>query len=438
MTTTRLSPLGSPTSDNSSEVQDTITGELYRNISSDGEALSDDRYWFENYLDIRPTADAPATSMKLPQLLILIARFMIGANTANMSPPVNLEQPLGSAVDWGLVNPGIIFGSELYKTFTRYWLDTVNIWRNEGYGNAGKGFLFFTLKVLAASVPSILIGAGVGALLSYYGVTFSTPLARIIAACISPWIYVGTKKLIDYYFPPQEYQASNAPPLHPAQLVAMLGFNILDAVNIYEFVRILISTYGPEELLHHPHFALGVVPLYLLLSNLIDPFAFGHSPLYGPPPFAVHVTHEDIGEEVERPAAPTFIPDQAEFVIPVTDLDVDIAAAERAEARNDKIKNGVVYAACATLAFGAGIAADAVASRVLGDTTTVSKSARKLGVALTCATTAVTQVALVNAAPWVINKTKSCWASFFNNNNHAPDNMATADPLLAPAFAPPL
>lgn len=403
-----------PTYDNANDAQDAVTGVLYQNISSDGEVLPADRYWFENYLDIRPTADAPQTSMKLPQLLILIARFMIGANTANMSASTNISEPWNSALAWGIVNPGIVFGTEIYKNLTRYWADSLNYWTNEGAGSPGWGLLTFTTKTLAASVPSLLIGFGLGAILAYYGVTFANPLARIVAALISPWIFVGTKKIIDYYFPSPEYQFSTTPPLHPAQHAFILAFNIMDAVNIYEFTRILIQAYGPEEILHNPHFALGIIPLYLLLSNIIDPIAFGRSPLYGAPPFEVRVTREEIGDEP----------------LPVDDLHFDSAAAERAEARNDKIKNSVVYAACATLAFGAGLAADALLSRKLGDTTKISTGARKLGVALTCAATAVTQVATANAAPWVINTTKHCWASFFNNNTE--HNERPAPPSFSP------
>lgn len=424
-------PPKSPGNDN---MQDTVTGDLSQNLSSDGEALPDDRYWFENYLDIRPTADAPKTSMKLPQVLILIGRFMIGANTANMSPPVSLPQPWSSALEWGIVNPSIVFGTELYKNLTRYWVDTANFWTNEGGGNAGLGVLRFTLKTLAASVPSVLFGLGVGALLTYYGVTFSSPLARIIAACVSPWIFVGTKKIIDYYFPSPEYQSSATPPLHPAQLAAMFAFNVFDAVNIYEFIRILMKEYGPEEIIKHPHFGAGVILLYLLLSNFIDPIAFGHSPLYGPPPFEVRVTKAEIGESA-NPVVPAFIIDQPDAELP-DNLRIDADAAEQAEARNDKIKNGIVYAACATLALGAGLAADAVASRVLGDTTQVSTSARKLGVALTCAATAATQIATVNAAPWVINKTKSCWAALFNHDNNGERRERPAPPLFSPSPVP--
>lgn len=428
--TESVSPPKSPSYDNAIDSRDFVTGELYQNISSDGEAIPYDKSWFENYLDIRPTADAPKTSMKLPQLLILIARFMLGANTANMSPPVTLSQPWSSALEWGIVNPGIIFGTELYKNATRYWMDTVNFWTNEGSGSAGAGLLSFTLKTLAASLPSALIGLGIGALLTYSGITLGAPLARIIAACISPWIFVGTKKIIDYYFPSPEYQSSATPPLHPVQHAAMFAFNIWDAVNIYEFVRILIKEYGPEEILHNPHIALGIIiPIYLLLSNVIDPIAFGHSPLYGPAPFEVRVTHEEIGDVTYPADNRHVINDNNEAELPAADLHIDAAAAERAEARKDKIKNGIVYAACATLAVGAGIAADAVASRVLGDTTKVSNMSRRLGAAVTCAAAAATQVATVNAAPWVINKTKSCWASLFNNNNH-PERPAP--PLISP------
>ncbi len=426
--TESVSPPKSPSYDNAMDSRDFVTGELYQNISSDGEAIPNDKSWFENYLDIRPTADAPKTSMKLPQLLILIARFMVGANTANMSPPVTLPQPWSSALEWGIVNPGIIFGTEIYKNATRYWMDTVNFWTNEGSGSAGWGLLSFTLKTMAASLPSALIGLGVGALLTYSGITLGAPLARIIAACISPWIFVGTKKIIDYYFPSPEYQSSATPPLHPVQHAAMFAFNIWDAVNIYEFIRVLVKEFGSEAAVNDPRFRLGIIGLYLLLSNVIDPIAFGHSPLYGPAPFEVRVTHEEIGD-VADPADTHVINDNNDAELPAADLHIDAAAAERAEARKDKIKNGLVYAACATLAAGAGIAADAVASRVLGDTANASNLTRRLGEAVTVAAAAATQVATVNAAPWVINKTKSCWASLFNNNNH-PERPAP--PLISP------
>lgn len=397
------------------DLPDSTTNELYRNISSDGEIPDAQQHGIEAYIDIRPTADMPAAKLTKFQIAMMVARFMIGANTANMSPPVTLPQPFASSLDWGFMNIGIESGTAAFKGASRHWMDTVNILRNEGNGNAALGLTIGAAKVLVACIPSALIGLAVGAL--PLGVLGTIPLSRIIAALISPWIYIATKKLIDHYFPAQEYQCNTAPPLNELQYAAMLGFSIFDAVNIYEFARILIKAYGPEEILRHPHFALGVVPLYLLLSNVIDPIAFGHSKLYGPPPFAAPVTDEELGiTETDEPIL--IVEDEM-----ASELDHQVQEAVRHQLQQEvthaNLQNAAVYAACATLAFGAGLLADLAAAKLLGDTTLLSNSVRKLGVAFTCTCAAVTQVVLVNNAPAIISTAKNCWASLFHRREDA-------------------
>lgn len=447
MSTTRQNPAVSDDEDDDTVIEmlldDTASNILYQNISSDGESVMHQHHGLEDYIDIRPTADVPATSMTKLQIGMMIARFVIGANTANMSPPVTLSQPWASAIDWGIINPGIELGTATFKAASRYWLDTHNILQNEGCGNAAVGLLTSTLRVMVASLPSSLIGLGIGALLHYYqdeiaaipALAFlaSPPMTRIVAALISPWIYIATKKLIEHYFPPTDYQANVAPPLHPAQLAAIFAFSIFDAVTIYEFVRILIKAYGPEDILQNPHFALGVVPLYILLSNIIDPIAFGHSKLYGPPPFSVPVTRREIGAD-EAPQRPLVQELSDDDIASMFDEDIQgrFNHAEESEVRNANLKNAAVYTACAILAIGAGLVADIGTSRLFGDTTGLPNSVRKLGVAIDCAAAAITQVLLVNNSHWIIEKTKDCW-NYVAHGAHTPDHVMTeVEPLLIP------
>src|SRR3990167_4910668 len=142
--------------------EDKTSHALYQNISSDGQSVLHQYHGIEDFIDIRPTADAPATSMTKLQIGMIIARFMIGANTANMSPPVTLSQPWASAIDWGIINPGIELGTATFKAASRYWLDTHNILQSKGCGNAAVGLLASTLRVMVASLPSSLIGLGIG------------------------------------------------------------------------------------------------------------------------------------------------------------------------------------------------------------------------------------------------------------------------------------
>ncbi|HTM63763.1 MAG TPA: hypothetical protein VL360_04615 [Gammaproteobacteria bacterium] len=406
-----------------SELQDTVTSGnlLYQNISSDGEAPAYREQTVADFINIRPTADIPQTSMTPLQIILKTLRFGLGCCTAFKSSDFSPLTPINTMYIWsrGILN--IEAGRHSYNAVRQYWLDTWEAYSNDGFGNPALGLVISSIKVAAAILPSALVGLGLGTLINYYReeikgnsvLSFLTQptMARIMTGLISPWLYFGMRKLIDHFFPPHNQQANSNAPIHPVQTAILAAFSVYDALIIYDFIRILVQTWAPESVfLVSPQTALLAIAIYLLLSNVIDPYVFGPSPLYGPPPFDVYVTNEEIGN-IEK--FQQLVSDNAD--IPDVDLFPN-ADIERKNVLQDKVKNGLFYAACASVAASVGVAANEVIYRLAGDKMNASEAARTIGTAATVAATAATQIALDNAGPWIINKTKSCWANLFNQN----------------------
>lgn len=424
--------------------------EIVAAISSDGEKPENEKekeeVWLEEHIAIRPTALVPEAQFKLLPISLLILRFTTASIAGNIGT-TTYPEPIASLRNWVIMNLGREFGVVGVIALNTALKDALEYAQAVGYGNPLLGLLISSIKILVSCVPSAAAGLGIGCLIRYFeneinsisvAKLFCTPpMSGMAAALFSPWIYIGTRKLVDRIVPPPEVHYNGRPPLHWIRQSIMVVLTILDSTNMYNaLVRSLIYAYGDKSILHHPRFPLGAVGLYILFQHVIDPLAFGRRTINEPPPFGREQHSED--EELE-PRVELLPETNSE---PPTALDNyelyrgNVSRAGRAQERCDSIKNTTWITACIMIAAAASVGADFIATRYVDDKESLSDTMRFIYTSLLTAVFVGTYFLLVKS-PALARRVadSSCWATLFNRNNRNIENnierLTSSDALLS-------
>jgi hypothetical protein len=401
----------------------------------------------DDFIQIRATANVPAAERRCLPTIALITRFTIASLTGNNRNP-EYDKPLSGALDWGLLNVGREGGIAISYLFSSDYHDIIDSLRATGHGNAARGFGINVAKTILCSLPSAVIGLVVDGTALYFKdkiasipaleVMTSRPVSRIIAALISPWIYIGFKKwVVDRLIPTPTHPYNQTPALHPLQETAMVAFSIYDMTTTYEFLHTMLKTtptktWGAEAILHHRHFPLGVVPLYALFQHVIDPLAFGRRMIPDAPPFEVGIELPPVANRREEPDNLALLDDdEPELATSLANYDSyrgDVARGARGYDHCDSIKTAGWVAACTTIAAAASIGAEYIGSRIQEDKELLTDPLRMLYTSLLSATFVGTYFLVSKGAPVVAKKiaSSSCWASLFARTNE-PEEMPSVE-----------
>jgi len=395
----------------------------------------------EDFIQIRATAQTPANETHWLQTAALLFRFT-GANLVGNNRNPEISKPWSGALDWGLLNIMREGGIALSYLFSSDFHDILDSLRATGHGNAAKGLAINIVKMLLANAPSTVVGIGVDGVALYFQdaiaknpglqIVTSRPVSRIIAALISPWIYIAFKKfVIDRAIPTPSHAYNQTPPLHPLQEMGMVGFNIYDMTTTYEFIHTLLKItptkkWGYDAILHHPHFPLGIVPMYALYQHGIDPIAFGRRLIPDAPPFEIHAPTLTAPNRRVELLLDDAEPEPATSLTNYEAYRGEVAHGARGYNRCDSIKTAGWIAACTTIAAAASVGADYIACRIQEDKELLTDPLRLLYTSLIAASYVGTFFIVSKGAPLVATKvaSSSCWARLFSHANYSEDTPA--------------
>jgi hypothetical protein len=423
---------------------DVIDSANLLHIANDDAAVSEpDAVILEHAVDLQQASHTPPSTSRVIATLafiMLLLRFMMANVTANGRNPI-LNQPWGSILDWGILNPSRELGIAIYLLACTDWHDIRDRLRAEGYGNAAIGLIYGTLRVLVASIPSAVLGAFVGAATAYFAeeikarpalqVLCAPPVSRAIAAVFSPAAFIITNKFLNCYYPVPVHQFNANPPLHPLQQTAMIAFRAYDATTNLLYVEMMLNSFDSSEwITHNSRFAFSVVPMDLFWTYGVDPFAFNRPMIHSAAPFQVRSNVEIIDEAEDH----NVLLEDDEETIPAILLHSTFDDFERTRGAvwsgshiaggYDNAKLALWASTRVSMAIAAGYAADRVLSLAQEDKQALISIERSLLYAAVALASIGTDLAL----PWIVRKVKACWASFFSNIVES--EMVETDPLL--------
>lgn len=391
----------------------------------------------DDLVRVRPTVEAPETPLTKLQISLMLLRFQLANLTGNARNPL-LSQPWREALDWGIINPSRDGGIGLYYLFSSDWNDVLQRLRSEGRGHAGLGILVGTAKVLAATVPPLLIGLALGSLLAYNAaeiaagpvwlqVLTSPPVSRIVASVISPLVYFGTRKLINRLFPAPKFEFNQTPSLNIFQRIGLLGFRVYDATVNFELVRILMYGFGGGMATHSAYFPAGVIVMDQLLTNIVDSTAFGRHTFDTEFPF-----QQDIDEK-RRQERMNIADLDEDFLLPSYEDMMREQQQAQSDARWDTAKVMAWYAARMALVIATGIAVNHLFHQAIPDFETMGDTARIALTSLIAAAGVLVERLMEDGIPWLYHHGRetlsTCWSRFFSSD-HSHDETET-ESLLA-------
>ena len=403
-------------------------------------------------IEIRPTVMDSEPRLRPAQISMRALRFLLASIGGNYKNPL-LAQPFGSLLDYTTVPPNLQFGITLSYTISSDRHDLIERLRLEGRGHAGLGFLAGFGKMLVATIPSSLLGAGIGAILLHFEdeiakqpslvLLTSPPASRLIAAAVSPILYLGTRKLIDLALPVPPFHFNQTPPLHILQRIAMPLLRIYDVTVVCELIHLLYKAYGPEAPLHHPLVPALAALIDQVLANFVDPLAFSKHAYDGAFPFVE-------AREMTTLPAPIELANQPTDAQNNNNIDTrgsyeesrgNVYRGTHTPFRCDNVKLTMWYSTRLATALAAGFLANLALSQLQSDKEQLSTAERMGYNAAIAAATVFTERFFEECLPWVIRKAasaaSSCWSCLFTRNTPAADDT-DADPLLDERHSPAL
>lgn len=406
-----------------------------------------DEHHADAIIEIRPTINTPRHRNPL-QFSMLLLRYYLANLTAVDRNPM-FDQPYRELFDYGIINPSRAFGVSTAYLASSDRYDILDRLRAEGCGYAGLGFLAASAKVLVASIPSALVGLGLGVLFNHFSETINSnpvlriilnpPLWRVFTAIISPLIFAGTSRIVNYCYPPPNYNFNQRPALHPIQKIMALGLRIYDAVIIYELFHIFYKAYAPNASMHHPFFPAGVALVDQVLANMVDRLAFGRHTFDGPFPFHNEqpITHDepvpllpiqDVEQELIEPVVMVESPKST-----VADYALNrgnVAHMTIPQGSCDNVKVMLWHGTRMTLALGAGFLLNYLLSMAVPDKEILTDSQRMAYNSAICTATVLTERLFEVGVPWaarhIANGVSSCWSSLFGRGE-------AVEPVAEPA-----
>lgn len=402
-------------------------------------------------IEIRPSINTPRKRNPL-QFSMLLLRFYLANLTAIDRNPL-LDQPYRELFDYGIINPSRALGVGTAYLVSSDRHDVIDRLRAEGCGYVGLGLLAASAKVLIASLPSAIVGLGLGILFNHYSASINNnpvlrillnpPLWRVFTALISPLIFAGSSRIVNYCYPPPNYNFNQRPPLHFIQKIMALGLRIYDAVIIYELFHIFYKAYAPNAEMHHPLFPAGAALVDQILANIVDRLAFGRHTFDGPNPFRIE---QPITRDEPIPLL-AIAPEEEELLEPVVsvnpinstvvDYEVNrgnVAGMTNSQAPCDNIKIMLWHGTRMTLSLGAGFLMNYLLSLAIPDKELLTDSQRMAYNSAICTATVLTERLLEVTVPWAARRISSCWSSLFShpeNDLEAPPFVPTNSPAMA-------
>lgn len=278
-------------SDSPTEVRLAVTdafNDLERAAERDIEELSDeDRHGLmRDIIKIRPpSADTIVEEKSALQTVFILIRLYMASVTASNRNGFYAE-PWGTMVDMATTGASFESGIILWYLFGSDPHDSLERVKAEGRGSAIKGLAVGLGKIILASIPSALIGLGVGSLIHYFEEEINNrpwlkiatlpPIARFITGPLALAPYLVTKHIINGMYPPNKKDFNRTPALHPLQRIALFGARAYDALVANELFYISVRHFRPDVV----KFGLthATVAGFDTLLFHLDAYAFATSP----------------------------------------------------------------------------------------------------------------------------------------------------------------
>lgn len=262
--------------------------DLERAADRDIAELSDeDRHGLmRDIIKIRPpSADTIVEEKSALQTVFILIRLYMASVTASNRNGFYAE-PWGTMVDMATTGASFESGIILWYLFGSDPHDSLERIKAEGRGSAIKGLAVGLGKIILSSIPSALIGLGVGSLIHYFEEEINSrpwlkiatlpPIARFITGPLALAPYLVTKHVINGMYPPNKKDFNRTPALHPLQRIALFGARAYDALVANELMYVSLRHFRPDVV----KFGLthATVAGFDTLLFHLDAYAFATSP----------------------------------------------------------------------------------------------------------------------------------------------------------------